>query len=398
MVYIHGGANIRGAGSDKFIDTSNLVRRSILMNKPIIIVSLNYRVNYLGFGWVKGGNNGLHDLVTGFHWIRKHIAGFGGDPDQITAVGESAGSAAVDALLQGRQERLFRRAVLQSGTVRACLPRSRAEHDAIIQDLCEFCDVDQSRQDWQTKLQVVPVHKLVEKLSSANFEVMPYADDGDFFNAPWQDRSAGWVDSIVVGDCGWESAVHTRWLPLWTATSLIQDFSSSQEHVATLMSTYNLTTDTTDEQAKQIGLDFLNDALFAYPAQAVAQRYRAASVPVYQYVFDQDNPFDPSLKAHHAVDLLFTFRAFDLSNAADATAEDLSTSVQEKWVTYASGESPWNQDTCHAFGPDGQMGPIAPEKLAERRRFAAYDVLSQIPVSELNNVVEHVMRFITCTN
>ena len=121
MVYIHGGANVRGSGSTKVLDTSNLVRQSLLMNTPVIVVSLNYGVNYFGFGWVKSGNSGLHDLVNGFRWIKKHVAGFGGDPDQLTAVGQSAGSLSVDALLQGHQGPLFRRAIMQSGTVRAAL-------------------------------------------------------------------------------------------------------------------------------------------------------------------------------------------------------------------------------------------------------------------------------------
>ena len=398
MVYIHGGANVRGSSSAKVLDTSNLVKRSLLMNKPIIIVSLNYRVNYFGFGWVKAGNNGLNDLLNGFQWIKKHITGFGGDPDQITAFGQSAGSGAVDALLQGRQGPLFRRAVMQSGSTRAAPPRDRAKHDEIIAHLCQFCNIDQSQKNWKTALQTVPVDKIIAALASANFEVMPYADDGEFFNAPWQQTCAKWVDSIMIGDCGFEAGVYLQWVPHWTTTSLIQDFSSSKKHGAAIMAAYNLNKDSTDEEAKQIGLDFLNDAVFAHAAHALAQRYKAASIPVYQYVFDQVNPFESSAKAHHSVDLIFLFKAFDITNAADATAEEFSKIVQEKWVAYGTGGSPWEKDTCYAFGPNGRMGALSTEQLAKRRRSAAYDVLNQITIYELNDVVEHVMRLIVSAN
>ena len=161
-----------------------------------------------------------------------------------------------------------------------------------------------------------------------------------------------------------------------------------------LKATYNLTKDSTDAEAKQIGLDFLNDAMFANPAYAVAQRYKAASIPVYEYIFDQVNPFDPSAKAHHSVELMFIFKGYDISKAAGVTAKNFSKSVQEKWVTYGVGGSPWAKGTCYAFGPNGQMGPITSEELETRRRLTAYEVLSQIPLYELCDVVEHFMRFI----
>ena len=186
---------------------------------------------------------------------------------------------------------------------------------------------------------------------------MPYADDGDFFETPWHEKTAKWVDSIMIGDCGFEASVYVPWMPLWTTASLFQDFLSSENHGTTLMATYNLTKDSTDAEAKQIGLDFLNDAMFANPAYAVAQRYKAASVPVYEYFFDQVNPYESAAKAHHAVDLLFTFNAYDMSKA-DATAEDFSKSVQEKWLTYGTGGRPWAKNTYYAFGPNGRTGPL----------------------------------------
>ena len=356
MVYIHGGANMGGASSAKLQDTSNLVRRSIQMGKPVVLVSLNYRVNYFGFAWVKDGaaNNGLHDLVNGFRWVKKHIAGFGGNADQITAFGESAGSMSVDALLQGRQGPLFRRAIMQSGVVASAPPKSRAEHDAIVAHLAKASGVDQGRSGWQAALQSVPVVKVLAALESSNLAPMPYADDGDFFNAPWEESAAKWVDSIMIGDCEFEAALYMRHMPGWSTDVLVKNFMTSSKYGPALMKAYGLSTKCSDDEAKQIALRFLNDAVFAHAGHALARRYKAIKVPVYQYIFDQTNPFNPTARAHHAVDLMYTFKAFDLTHAADTTAEAFSRQAQEKWITYGIGGHPWEAGTCFAFGPQGE--------------------------------------------
>ena len=70
----------------------------------------------------------------------------------------------------------------------------------------------------------MPVDKVIAALASASFEVMPYAEDGDFFVALSQETTANWGDSIMIGDCGFEASVYVPWVPLWTTASLIQDF------------------------------------------------------------------------------------------------------------------------------------------------------------------------------
>ncbi|KAK2813716.1 hypothetical protein FQN50_000114 [Emmonsiellopsis sp. PD_5] len=94
---IHGGAYTGGNGGSEF-DAGNFASR-----EDIVGVSINYRLSTLGFLAIPGtdikGNFGIGDQVTALRWVRKNIALFGGDPERITIIGESAGAGSVKALL-----------------------------------------------------------------------------------------------------------------------------------------------------------------------------------------------------------------------------------------------------------------------------------------------------------
>ncbi|CAH2106886.1 unnamed protein product [Euphydryas editha] len=115
MVYIHGGAFILGSGSKTIYGPSFLVK------KDIILVTFNYRLGPLGFLCLKTkeapGNAGLKDQIAALKWVKKNIAAFGGDPDNITVFGESAGATSISLLtISEASAGLFKRAIIQSGT------------------------------------------------------------------------------------------------------------------------------------------------------------------------------------------------------------------------------------------------------------------------------------------
>jgi para-nitrobenzyl esterase len=117
MVWIHGGALVTGESDD--YDPTALVRRGV------IVVSINYRLGALGFladSALAGragaaGNYGLEDQQAALRWVRANIAGFGGDPRNVTIFGESAGGLSVLSQLDSRGARgLFQRAIVESGS------------------------------------------------------------------------------------------------------------------------------------------------------------------------------------------------------------------------------------------------------------------------------------------
>ncbi len=120
VMWIHGGANVRGWGHQPSFDGEGFARRGV------ILVTFNWRVNI--FGWLAhpelseenpdhiSGNYGVLDQVAALHWIRDNIAAFGGDPDNITVAGESAGaSSTMNLCCTPLTAGLFKHAVMQSG-------------------------------------------------------------------------------------------------------------------------------------------------------------------------------------------------------------------------------------------------------------------------------------------
>ncbi|WP_217146405.1 carboxylesterase/lipase family protein [Streptomyces sp. AC627_RSS907] len=112
MVWIYGGAYKLGYAGSPGYDA-----RRIAEDGDLVVVSFNYRVGMEGFAHIEGApaNRGLLDQVAALEWVRDNIAAFGGDPDQVTVFGESAGAGSVASLLaMDRAAGLFRRAVAQS--------------------------------------------------------------------------------------------------------------------------------------------------------------------------------------------------------------------------------------------------------------------------------------------
>ena len=113
LVWIHGGAFSSGAGSLPWYSGERFA-----INGDVVAVSINYRLGALGFLCLPGvsdGNLGLLDQVAALRFVRDNIAAFGGDPDNVTVVGQSAGAASIAILMtMPEADKLFRRAILQS--------------------------------------------------------------------------------------------------------------------------------------------------------------------------------------------------------------------------------------------------------------------------------------------
>ncbi|WP_406462580.1 carboxylesterase family protein [Streptomyces sp. NBC_01622] len=112
MVWIYGGAYKLGHSGSPGYDAQHIAR-----DGDVVVVSLNYRVGIEGFARIDGApaNRGLLDQVAALEWVRDNITAFGGDPEQVTVFGESAGAGSVAALLvMPSASGLFRRAIVQS--------------------------------------------------------------------------------------------------------------------------------------------------------------------------------------------------------------------------------------------------------------------------------------------
>ena len=111
LVWVYGGAYMVGASSEPSYDGTRLAESGL------VVVGINYRVGFEGFGHVPGrpDNRGLLDQIAALRWVRDNIEGFGGDPGNVTIAGESAGAGSVVCLLAAPDARgLFHRAIAHS--------------------------------------------------------------------------------------------------------------------------------------------------------------------------------------------------------------------------------------------------------------------------------------------
>jgi para-nitrobenzyl esterase len=120
MVWIHGGGFFLGSGGGPAMDGRALARRGV------VLVSMNYRLGRFGFfahpaltreaNGEALANYGLMDQIAALRWVQRNIAAFGGDPDNVTIFGESAGGRSVNLLLTSPAAHgLFHKAIVQSG-------------------------------------------------------------------------------------------------------------------------------------------------------------------------------------------------------------------------------------------------------------------------------------------
>jgi para-nitrobenzyl esterase len=129
MVWLHGGAFVRGSASRPTYD-----RAVLACGGDVVLVAVDYRLGALGFLHLEGlcgpdapfGTNvGIRDQLQALEWIHAEIAAFGGDPDNVTVFGNSAGSVSAGTMLaMPARARKFRRAILQSGPPMAILPEA----------------------------------------------------------------------------------------------------------------------------------------------------------------------------------------------------------------------------------------------------------------------------------
>ncbi len=124
MVWVHGGSYTSGAGDAPIYDA-----RALVTEQRVVVVHVTYRLGLFGFLGSSDGrpaNLGLLDLVEALRWVRRNIAGFGGDPNRVTLFGQSAGGDAIAHLMLAEGTRgLFRRAIIQSPPLGIARGRAR---------------------------------------------------------------------------------------------------------------------------------------------------------------------------------------------------------------------------------------------------------------------------------
>ncbi|KAK1454422.1 carboxylesterase [Colletotrichum cuscutae] len=376
LVWIHGGSQAVtfGSAASGVCDTRRIVEDSVNLSKPIIVVTVQYRLNIFAFGSESSSSNlALKDQSLALKWVTDHIPDFGGDPNDVSLAGESAGAVYCHAHIAAGLE--VRRVILSSGSLYLSPPQPRTKASVLRQTLVNHLgtlgDFD---------LSTAPVEKLVKAIELAG--IHSWFLQVDHTLVGWE-TAIGAAESVMIGDVRDEAVLWREGIWKMEASEIAQAFSYAGEHQDTLKKLYNIHSDRAS--ASKIGaLDFMNDYKFLLPAENIARLFRAANKPAYRYLVDECNPWQPSNGAHHAVDLLFLFGGFDLSFApgAQQTGKQMRKSV----IEFLHAQEPWQLGSYAAFGPYGMFQELDSVGVKLRRRSEQAEFLHSVPSEILDKV------------
>ena len=200
MFWIHGGGNTAGHKND--YDFSRLAA-----NQNVVVVTINYRLGPLGWfshpaldtGPGAIANFGTLDIIAALGWVQRNIAQFGGDKNNVTIFGESAGGHNVFTMLASPlSEGLFHKAISQSGYVRSMSPREAYNRDR------EFPEIDRGSWEFTGELGLDPETVSAEALRSIDSSTII----STYFGMPSDHRSPGIInDGVVIPSEGFAAAL-----------------------------------------------------------------------------------------------------------------------------------------------------------------------------------------------
>jgi carboxylesterase type B len=374
MIWIHGGSQIISFGNaaSKAGDTTRIVAESALHSKPMIVVSVQYRLNMFHVGDGKGNKNlGFKDQQLAVQWVSKYIAGFGGNPDDITLAGESAGSVFVHGLIVSGAP--VKRGVLMSGSLYMSPPQPEARAKTMLIDPV----LDKLKAKGYTSLAEASIQAILEAQAEIPIPSVFLQDEECFTN--WQDNT-GSIEELLIGDCEFESVLWRNGIEALSAEQIVECFDKAGSSSNQLKALYHINRSRAP-QCRHGALDLMNDIRFASPVPLIAKGYEKEGKKAYRYLFDQVNPWQASSRAHHAVDLIYLFGGFDMT--MNPSAEELGKEMRRRFIWYINGEAPWMIHKTMAFGPSGDTREIDDRGVAARRRIRQMDEVNKLDASEV---------------
>ncbi|MFF2346834.1 carboxylesterase/lipase family protein [Pseudarthrobacter sp. NPDC058119] len=365
MVWIHGGAYLLGANSDAMYDGARLAAVA-----GVVLVSINYRLGALGFlqvadllgpGYEDSSNVALLDQLEALRWVRRNIGAFGGDPENVTVFGESAGAAAIGTLLgMPASEGLFRRAIMQSGTAERY--RGPEESARISAEFLELCGLDRAS---ARELLTLPVGRLLQaqaalekRLAAKTYAVpLPFQPTAGTPSLPLPPLDSirhglnSGVD-LLAGTNLNEGSFAVEMRPPAPEDPGYPDRAAAVLAAARVASTQApgyteaLARVLSREPAgKELLEAAIADSVYRQPSNRLLAARGGAAGRNFSYLFTWRSPaMGGKLGACHALEIPFVFRHLDAPEAAFLTRgkapQSLSDTMSGAWAAFAHTGSP----------------------------------------------------------
>lgn len=356
MFYIHGGAFGIGSGSRPRLYGGNLAKQG-----DVVVVTIQYRLGPLGFLYMDGipANLGLKDQICALRWVQDNIAAFGGDPENITIFGQSAGSISVSYLLiMPAAEGLFQKAIAQSATF-PLVPWTPEKATALTQKLLsklkvEYGDLDVLKHlQWEEIIQAQ--RKIGKDILSENHH-SPVLDGVSIPKNPIESLKTGFAKDIplIIGHISDElplfegfmnsSNFIVRFLAKRMISNRIVSFGLKRSHLQRALAAYREELNESDVPNKEFD-KLITDMGFRLPSILVADAHSESKAGTffYEFAFKAPKLGTPV----HVLDLFFIFGTLSTTDVSDAMK--LSSSEAEKllsekmmyaWTSFARTGNP----------------------------------------------------------
>ena len=315
MVWIHGGGFVNGSGTAPLYDGTALARQGV------VVVTLNYRLGRFGFFAHPAltvesptgptANYALMDQIAALRWVAANIQAFGGDPEQVTIFGESAGGIAVNTLMISPAARgLFKRAIVESGAGRSPYPRlarlnTGGQPSAEDRGVAFLKSIGVDAKD-AAALRAIPADKIAGAPDPSVFDGFGPIVDGRIVPLAVPDAFAQGLEApvpYIVGSNSLEFPIPPAQLP-GALTGLLRLAPAAQ---ADLAKAYP------DRAAFEAHV--LSDVIFGEPARSLAALHAANGRPTWLYRF---SALSPSMRgklggAPHASEREYVFETLNAS-------------------------------------------------------------------------------------
>ena len=333
IVYIHGGSNKAGWSYEP-----NYLGHNIA-NKGFILISIPYRLGVFGFFShidIESPNLALFDQVLALEWIQKYVTLFGGDPSNVTLVGESAGAGGIGHLIASPLSKdLFHKAVHQSGGSSLIYPNSSLEVEILASKFAN--SFNNSSIEGLKDISADEILEVSEKVYSDHY--FNYVDDGLSLSGNLSDAyKSGDIQDVdlLIGSNNDEWSLYFDGnvnIDLWL------DQETTQEKKIQLLEYLN---DIEDPVRK---MDLLITAKnFVCPSLFMAEvlSKKGNKTWVYQFNRVRDNELAKKYGAFHGAELPYVFDTHDEWLPTNKTDKILTANIQAYWLSFSETGNPNN--------------------------------------------------------
>ncbi|MCW8195291.1 carboxylesterase family protein [Proteobacteria bacterium 005FR1] len=350
MVWIHGGALTRGGGSVDVYDGSNLTR------KGVVVVTINYRLGPLGYfshpeltaesPHKASGNQGTTDQIQALKWVQENIAAFGGDPDQVTIFGESAGSWSVNHLVASPLAKdLFHGAIGQSGAVLSPMPQLKTDvaGQASAESMGKQFAAEAlgSKKAGLAALRALPAHAIMAVAEASGFRTQGIVDGWVFPDQIYNIMAEGKQNPVPV-IVGFNSDEGTT---LGAAARLP---ASKEAYIKGVKQRYGGYADEylqlyPADDLRQSTLDAFRDSFVSWSMPTWAMMTANVDQPAWLYYFSHrpSGPMKEKLGAYHAAEIQYVFDNYreDIPHE-----QEMAEIMSDYWVAFAKTGNPNEAD------------------------------------------------------